>query len=146
MKGRDTVEEWSSLISQISHQIPPLSMHIEIVCSVKDLAAGLEISKPLRLLPQMAGASIWLGPFRHPDRSTLKKLAKDTARGLTSNTHRCDSQQLKRLSWWHIPSEIRLHILSCTDLTARSSPVEGYSRRTPPDSFSVFNGRIRPRA
>ena len=141
-RGSKLIREFANLSEHIAGHIPASRMRFSLNCIVNDTKTGTQITEPLQRLPPMLAAAVCLSPT--PKDGFLKQLARTSARALTGESKDYQESQKAATSWNDLPKELRLNILSCTDLAVQWSHSHDTFSQT--DGFEVEAGKLAPRA
>ena len=142
IEGSQMIQSWTEVCVQLLCQIPPSRLKLSLCCNLSDKESALQVVEPLKRLQPVAEAAIWLGP--DPNRKDLIRIAKKAVIELTRSTRATRALPASRLSWNHLPREIRLAILSYTTLVARF-PLAGPRPPVQADGFEICAGELLPR-
>ena len=141
-EGSRMIQSWTNVCDQLLCRIPSSRFKLSLCCNVSDDESALQVLAPLKRLPPIAEAAIWLGS--DPDRKSLIRIAKNAAMELTKPAKDTQTSVVPRLSWNHLPREIRLAILGHTTLV-NCFPPSDPSPRVQSDGFEICNGELLPR-
>lgn len=108
LHGRDIFAEWSALCHRLKLAISSRRLKFTLICDVSSLAIGQQFLEPLSHLPTLRACTIRLG---HAPDYELSILAQETSQKATDVFIPYGPFPFERL-----PKELRLHILSYTDL------------------------------
>lgn len=140
--GGRVIQKWAVLCGDVLSQIPGGRLKFSLGCNVSDTETAIRVTEPLGRLQLMAELAICLNA--EPDKNALREVARRAALSLTVKKRKSGTWQMSSRSWNDLPKEIRLDILSHTDLVDRywSSDETGPSQR---DGFEIESGKFVPR-
>ena len=116
-RGSTLIREFAALNEHIAGHNPASRIRSSLRCIVNDTQTGTQITEPLQRLPPMLAATICLS-HTLKDRF-LRELARMSAQALTAESKDYRESQKAATSWNDLPKELRLNILSCTDLAVQ---------------------------
>lgn len=141
--GNQILQTWAALCEEVLCQIPPWGLKFSLSCNVSDAETGSRVIEPLEKLQPITGPSVCLGA--DSDRKDLKEISRKGALQLIARGEESRTSRMTPPSWKDLPREIRLDILSRTDLVDYcwpSSPNNLPKR----DGFEIEAGKLLPRA
>ncbi|KAK7217034.1 hypothetical protein V2G26_005037 [Clonostachys chloroleuca] len=109
-EGSKPVEKWTNFCQRLASCLVPGRLNLEFICDVGEFATAEKFMQPLQALPQLKSCAIRLG--RHRD-AQLRSLARSTAAILTVGQPEGEDSSFPFFS---LPHEVRLHVLSYTNL------------------------------
>ncbi|KAB8437444.1 hypothetical protein FH972_025122 [Carpinus fangiana] len=107
---KDILRDWEKAAHHLGSHCKPSTLKLYLICDVENAEVAVPILEPLFSMPQLAKCAIRLG--QHPD-SKLQDLAREAALRATKSTQDILSSPFPFL---RLPRELRLHVLSYTDL------------------------------
>ncbi|CAG9978474.1 unnamed protein product [Clonostachys byssicola] len=113
--GSKPVEKWTNFCQRLASCLVPGRLNLEFICDVGEFATAEKFMQPLQALPQLKSCAIRLGRRRDTD---LRSLARSTAASLTAVQHEGEDSSFP---FFLLPHEVRLHILSYTNLGQHGS-------------------------
>ena len=142
-EGSQVIQGWTEVCDQFLCKITPSRFKLSLFCRVSDERSALQVIAPLKRLPPIAEAAIWLDS--DADKKFLTRIAKKAVRGLVCSNSDLQASPKLRSFWNDLPREIRLAILSHTSLVVRdpSSDLDPPLER---DGFEVIAGKLESRA
>lgn len=147
MAGRQTLQKWVAVSRDILSYVPAHQLRFSLSCNVKDIETAREVVAPLDGLPHMSEVSICLAA--DPEKREIKEVAREAISRLTQKETQEEpknaASRSSSLSWTSLPKELRLDILSRTDLVddfLLAMP-QYYSNRR--QGFEIAAGDLLPR-
>ena len=114
VEGARILQTWAALCHSILSQVPSQQLKLSLSCNVSDVETARAVVAPLIGLQATINLSICLAA------SPEKREIKEITRGAVSQSTRMQAgmpvSHLETLSWTTLPKELRLDILSRTDL------------------------------
>ena len=150
MAGWQTLQKWVAVCQDILSHVPAHWLRFSLSCNVKDIGTAREIVAPLSGLPPMSELSICLAA--DPTRREIQEIARDAISRLTQREMQMEPKTAAPRSsspcWTSLPKELRLDILSRTDLVdhfhlAKPSYSHYYHNRR--HGFEIKAGELLPR-
>ncbi|MCJ1279769.1 hypothetical protein MMC21_007593 [Puttea exsequens] len=147
MAGRRTLHKWAAVSRDILSYITAHQLRFSLSCNVKDIETAREIVAPLDGLPPMSELSICLAA--DPERREIKEVARDAISRLTQRETqrgaRTAALRSSSLSWTSLPKELRLDILSRTDLVDHFSLIMPHNYSNRRHGFEIAAGELEAR-
>lgn len=120
--GSRILMKWTALCENVLCHIPAYGLKLCLTCNVSDAGTAVRVVEPLMELQKMSESAIYL--CSGPDKTEVREIARRAALQLTKSKENHNSRTPSP-SWNDLPREIRLEILSHTDLVDRYKPFEG---------------------
>ena len=144
LTGQQILQDWTVASRDILSYISTHQLKFSLSCNVSNVETAREIVEPLYLFLPMCELSIRLAT--NPEQREIQRVAREASlrmkqRGFTNTASRSSS-----LSWTSLPRELRLDILSRTDLVDRPFPSRSQFLQPPRHGFEIAAGYLLPRA
>lgn len=116
--GNQTLQKWVAVCTDILSHAYPHQLKLSLSCNVKDIATARGIVAPLDVLPPMPELSICLAV--DPKEREIQEVAREAISRLRQKEKQRETKtaapRSSSLSWLSLPKELRLDILSRTEL------------------------------
>lgn len=147
MAGYEILQKWMAVSRDILSYVPAGQLRFSLSCNVRNIETSREIVAPLDGLPPMSEVSICLAA--DPKRREIKEVAREaisrlTQRG-TQREPRTAASRSSSLSWTSLPKELRLDILSGTDLVDHYTLAKPQHHSFRRQGFEIAAGDLLPR-
>lgn len=148
--GHQTLQEWVAICRDILSHAPTHQLKFSLSCNVRDIGTAREIVAPLNGLPPMSELSICLAV--DPKQRKIQEVAREVISRLrqteTQKEPKTVASRSSSLSWTSLPKELRLDILSRTDLVDDyflAMPQHSHYYTTRRHGFEIKAAKLLPR-
>ena len=114
VEGARILQSWEAVCHSILYQVPSQHLKLSLSCNVSDVETARAVVAPLSELQATANISICLATS--PKEREIKEIARGAVSQSTRMQPEMPASHLESLSWTSLPKELRLDILSRTDL------------------------------
>ncbi|KAL6721492.1 hypothetical protein ACLMJK_000596 [Lecanora helva] len=142
-----TLRDWEASCKDVLSNINPGQLKLSLSCNVKDAATARAIVAPLNSLPPLSEISICLAV--DPREKEIQEIAMEAVSRCMQNTTQKASRIAEplpsSLSWTSLPKELRLEILSHTDLVdclPEATPGDRRHKTDDTHGFEICEGRL----
>ena len=120
VEGVKMLQTWEAVCHSILFQVPSQQLKFSLSCNVSDVETARAVVAPLTKLQATANTSICLASST--EEGEIKGIARDAVAQSTLTRSQTPASHPKTLSWTSLPQELRLDILSRTDLVDHPFP------------------------
>ena len=141
-EGAKILQKWEAVCHSILYQVPSQQLKFSLSCHVSDVETARAVVAPLTELQAPANTSICLAVS--PEEREIKEIARGAVSQSTRMQPKTSASQLETLSWTSLPKELRLDILSRTDLVDYPFPPHPFYTRQR-HGFEIESGTLLAR-
>ena len=148
--GHLSLQKWVAVCKDILSQASPYHLKLSLSCNATDIETAQKLVAPLDGLPPLNELAVCLAV--DPKQRGILEVAKDTIwrsrQKATQKEPNSTTSSSSSISWTSLPREIRLDILSRTDLVDYfflSIPRYSYCGTARRHGFEIVAGKLQPR-